>query len=95
MAKTHSKWRVAKKILTWLFFIAVVVLLVVYARKVNWEEVYNVVINYNRFCHSQRRWAGDCQLSYLRHLRPDWPGLLWPQAGKKSGHAGVVYLLCL
>lgn len=49
MAKTHSKWRVAKKILTWLFFIAVVVLLVVYARKVNWEDVYNVVINYNRF----------------------------------------------
>jgi len=35
-------------VLTWLFFIAVIVLLVVYARKVNWEDVYNVIVNYNR-----------------------------------------------
>lgn len=27
MAKSHPRWRVAKKILTWLFFIAVIVLL--------------------------------------------------------------------
>ncbi|EAZ8444422.1 UPF0104 family protein, partial [Salmonella enterica] len=29
MAKSHPRWRLAKKVLTWLFFIAVVVLLVV------------------------------------------------------------------
>ena len=27
MAKSHPRWRLAKKILTWLFFIAVIVLL--------------------------------------------------------------------
>ena len=48
MAEKHSKWKLAKKVLTWLFFIAVIVLLVVYARKVNWEDVYNVIVNYNR-----------------------------------------------
>lgn len=49
MATSHPTWRMARKILTWLFFIAVFVLLVVYARKVNWQDVYNVIINYNRF----------------------------------------------
>lgn len=29
MSKSHPRWRLAKKILTWLFFIAVIVLLVV------------------------------------------------------------------
>ena len=38
MSKSHPRWRLAKKILTWLFFIAVIVLLVVYAKKVDWEE---------------------------------------------------------
>ena len=38
MAKASPRWRLAKKILTWLFFIAVAVLLVVYAQKVDWEE---------------------------------------------------------
>ena len=33
MSKSHPRWRLAKKILTWLFFIAVIVLLVVYAKK--------------------------------------------------------------
>lgn len=33
MAKSHPRWRLAKKVLTWLFFIAVVVLLVVYAKR--------------------------------------------------------------
>ena len=47
MAKAHSKWKMAKKILTGCF-IAVVVLLVVYARKVNWEDVWKVIVNYNR-----------------------------------------------
>lgn len=48
MAKSHSKWRLAKKILTWVFFIAMAVLLVVYARTVNWEDVWEVIRNYNR-----------------------------------------------
>ncbi|QFH72198.1 UPF0104 family protein [Enterobacter sp. E76] len=47
MAKSHPKWRKAKKILTWVFFIAVAVLLVVYARNVDWEEVWKVIRNYN------------------------------------------------
>lgn len=48
MSKAHPRWKLAKKILTWLFFAAVIVLLVIYAKKVNWEDVYNVIINYNR-----------------------------------------------
>ena len=48
MSKSHPRWRLAKKILTWLFFIAVAVLLVVYAQKVDWEEVWKVIRNYNR-----------------------------------------------
>ena len=47
MAKSHAKWRKAKKILTWVFFIAVTVLLVLYARNVDWEEVWKVIRNYN------------------------------------------------
>ncbi|MGP3591139.1 lysylphosphatidylglycerol synthase domain-containing protein [Vagococcus sp. WN89Y] len=48
MAKSHPRWRLAKKILTWLFFIAVAVLLVLYAKKVDWEDVWKVVRDYNR-----------------------------------------------
>ena len=48
MPKNHRRWRLAKKILTWLFFIAVIVLLVVYASKVNWQEVWTVIRDYNR-----------------------------------------------
>ena len=43
MSKSHPRWRLAKKILTWLLFIAVIVLLVVYAKKVDWEEVWKVM----------------------------------------------------
>lgn len=48
MAKSHSRWRLTKKILTWLFFIAVAVLLVLYAQKVDWEDVGKVIRDYNR-----------------------------------------------
>ncbi|EJO0779087.1 UPF0104 family protein [Escherichia coli] len=48
MSKSHPRWRLAKKILTWLFFIAVIVLLVIYAKKVDWEEVWKVIRDYNR-----------------------------------------------
>ncbi|WP_456309536.1 lysylphosphatidylglycerol synthase domain-containing protein [Serratia proteamaculans] len=48
MANTSLLWKRTRKVLTWLFFIAVIVLLVVYARQVNWADVWNVVVNYNR-----------------------------------------------
>ncbi|RPE03798.1 UPF0104 family protein [Candidatus Pantoea deserta] len=65
MAKKHPGWNRAKKVLTWLFFIAVIVLLVVYARKVNWEDVYNVIVNYNRFAVLSA--VGLVILSYLTY----------------------------
>ena len=49
MSKKHSRWQWVKKILTWLFFIAVIVLLVIYARKVNWQDVYQAIVGYNRY----------------------------------------------
>jgi uncharacterized membrane protein YbhN (UPF0104 family) len=48
MKKSHPRWRLAKKILTVLFFIAVAVLLVLYAQKVNWDDVWQVIGDYNR-----------------------------------------------
>ena len=48
MTKSHPRWRLAKKILTWLFFIAVAALLVLYAQKVDWEDVGKVIRDYNR-----------------------------------------------
>ncbi|ARD61797.1 hypothetical protein Y71_18365 [Kosakonia radicincitans DSM 16656] len=48
MKKSHPRWRLAKKILTVLFFIAVAVLLVLYAQKVNWDDVWQVIRDYNR-----------------------------------------------
>ena len=48
MATSSLLWKRTRKVLTWLFFIAVIVLLVVYARQVNWGDVWNVVVNYNR-----------------------------------------------
>lgn len=48
MPQSHPRWRWIKKILTGLFFIAVVVLLVIYARKVNWHDVAEVITHYNR-----------------------------------------------
>ncbi|WP_455814581.1 lysylphosphatidylglycerol synthase domain-containing protein [Pseudomonas graminis] len=48
MATSSLLWKRTRKVLTWLFFIAVIVLLVVYARQVNWADVWDVVVNYNR-----------------------------------------------
>ncbi|WKW41151.1 lysylphosphatidylglycerol synthase domain-containing protein [Kosakonia cowanii] len=48
MSTSHPRWRLAKKILTVIFFIAVTVLLVLYAQKVNWEDVWKVIRDYNR-----------------------------------------------
>ena len=63
MSHSHPKWRKAKKILTWLFFIAVIVLLVVYATKVDWPEVWEVIRNYNRLALFSA--VGLVILSYL------------------------------
>ncbi|WP_075180771.1 YbhN family protein [Pantoea sp. 1.19] len=48
MSRSHKVWKQTKSILTWLFFIAVLVLLVLYARKVDWGDVWNVIRDYNR-----------------------------------------------
>lgn len=48
MSTAHPRWRLAKKILTGVFFIAVAVLLVLYAQKVNWDDVWKVIRDYNR-----------------------------------------------
>ena len=40
MSKSHPRWRMAKRVLTALFFIAVIVLLVIYAQKVDWQDVW-------------------------------------------------------
>ncbi|WP_437608375.1 lysylphosphatidylglycerol synthase domain-containing protein [Erwinia sp. V71] len=48
MSKPHPRWKLIKKGLTGLFFLAVIVLLVLYARKLDWEEVWQVIANYNR-----------------------------------------------
>jgi uncharacterized membrane protein YbhN (UPF0104 family) len=47
MSKSHPRWRLAKNPHL-AVFIAVAVLLVVYAQKVDWEEVWKVIRNYNR-----------------------------------------------
>lgn len=47
MSKSHPRWRLAKDP-DLAVFIAVAVLLVVYAQKVDWEEVWKVIRNYNR-----------------------------------------------
>ncbi len=38
----------AKRVLTVLFFIAVIVLLVIYAQKVDWQDVWKVIRGYDR-----------------------------------------------
>lgn len=48
MAKHHRLWKPAKKVLTWLFFAAVIVLLAIYARKIDWSEVLSTIASYNR-----------------------------------------------
>ncbi|MFG1174948.1 lysylphosphatidylglycerol synthase domain-containing protein [Erwiniaceae bacterium CAU 1747] len=48
MSISHRFWKPLKKGMTWLFFIAVIVLLVIYARKVDWSEVLETIVNYNR-----------------------------------------------
>ncbi|CAI8867279.1 lysylphosphatidylglycerol synthase domain-containing protein [Kosakonia sp. YIM B13611] len=47
-SRAHSRWKLAKRVLTVLFFIAVAVLLVLYAQKVNWDDVWKVIRDYNR-----------------------------------------------
>lgn len=48
MAKRPKRFARLKQGLTWLFFIAVVVLLVLYAGKLDWAEVWQNLVSYNR-----------------------------------------------
>ncbi|MGP7884676.1 UPF0104 family protein, partial [Raoultella planticola] len=48
MAKSHPRRRMAKKIFTVIFFLAVMALLVVYAQKVDWPAVWKVIRHYDR-----------------------------------------------
>lgn len=48
MSKSHPRWRMAKRVLTVLFFIAVIILLVIYAQKVDWQDVWKVIRGYDR-----------------------------------------------
>lgn len=95
MPKNHRRWRLAKKILTWLFFIAVIVLLVVYASKVNWQEVWTVIRDYNRIALLSA--VGLVIVSYLLYGCYDLLGRYYcgHKLAKRRGHAGVVYLLRL
>ncbi|MFP1496297.1 hypothetical protein ACLB1Q_11145 [Escherichia coli] len=94
MVKSHPRWRLAKKILTWLFFIAVIVLLVIYAKKVDWEEVWKVIRDYNRVALLSA--VGLVVVSYLIGCY-DLLARFYcrSQTGEAPGDAGVVYLLRL
>ncbi len=46
--KKKRLWSVTKKVLTGLFFIGVIVLLVIYARKVDWDDVAQAIEHYQR-----------------------------------------------
>lgn len=65
MATSHPRWKLTKKLLTGLFFIAVAVLLVIYAQKVDWQEVWKVIRNYNRLVLAGA--VGLAILSYLMY----------------------------
>ncbi len=47
MSKSHPRWRLAKKILTWLFYRGDCVVGGL-RQKVDWEEVWKVIRDYNR-----------------------------------------------
>ena len=91
MSKKNPKWRLAKKILTWLFFIAVVVLLVVYARKVNWEDVYKVITGYNRYVVLGA--AGLVVVSYITYGLYDLIGRVY--CGHKLSKRQVMLVSCI
>lgn len=63
MAHAHPHWQRAKRILAGLFILAVVALLVIYARKVDWQEVWNVIRSYNRYVLS-----GAAALTFVSYL---------------------------
>ena len=75
-------------------FIAVAVLLVVYAQKVDWEEVWKVIRNYNRMVLLGA--VGLVIVSYLMYGCYDLLGRAYcGPSWQNAGHAGVVYLLRL
>ena len=91
MAKARPRWRLAKKILTWLFFIAVIVLLVIYASKVNWQEVWAVIRDYNRVALLSA--VGLVVISYLLYGCYDLLGRHY--CGHKLAKRQVMLVSCI
>ncbi|MEA1064501.1 YbhN family protein [Erwinia sp. HR93] len=63
--KPHKskKWKLAKRLLSWLFLTVTLALIIFYAQKIDWKEVWQVLRNYDR----RALWAaaGLTALSYL------------------------------
>lgn len=91
MSHSHPRWRKAKKILTWLFFIAVAVLLVIYAQKVDWQEVWKVIRAYNRTALLSA--VGLVVVSYLLYGCYDLLGRAY--CGHKLAKRQVMLVSCI
>jgi uncharacterized membrane protein YbhN (UPF0104 family) len=91
MSHSHPRWHKAKKILTWLFFIAVAVLLVIYAQKVDWQEVWKVIRDYNRTALLSA--VGLVVVSYLLYGCYDLLGRAY--CGHKLAKRQVMLVSCI
>ncbi|MFG6654247.1 lysylphosphatidylglycerol synthase domain-containing protein [Scandinavium sp. M-37] len=91
MSHPHPRWHKAKKILTWLFFIAVAVLLVIYAQKVDWQEVWKVIRDYNRTALLSA--VGLVVVSYLLYGCYDLLGRAY--CGHKLAKRQVMLVSCI
>lgn len=92
MPGSKKTWRRINKILTTLFLGVVVVLMVVYARKINWEEVWDVIHNYNRSAL-----YGACGLvvvSYLIYGCYDLMARIWSGHHIAKRQVMVVAMIC-
>ncbi len=95
MSKSHPRWRMAKKSADRALFIAVIVLLVIYAQKVDWQDVWKVIRGYDRLALFSA--IALVIVSYLIYGCYDLLGRAYcgHKLAKRRGHAGVVYLLRL
>ncbi|PKH20966.1 hypothetical protein CIG19_17410 [Enterobacterales bacterium CwR94] len=92
MSHPHPTWKRIKKILTVLFFTAVVVLLVLYARKVNWQDVWTVLTEYDRTAFFSA--IGLVILSYLIYGGYDLIGRAWCQHKLAKRQVMLVSFIC-
>ncbi|MBV4412294.1 UPF0104 family protein [Enterobacteriaceae bacterium YMB-R22] len=63
MPRLKGKWQRISKLLTTVFLAAVVALMVIYARKIDWEDVWLVIRNYDR-----RALYGACMLVMVSYF---------------------------